>query len=658
MCGIAGIIDLTGARRNERSQLLAMADAMYHRGPDELGVFHEGSISLVSRRLSIIDLADGQQPVFNENRDVVVVFNGEIYDHEQLRTDLQKQGHVFRSRCDTETLVHLWEDHGKGLVDQIRGQFAFALLDKKQQKLFFARDRVGICPFHWVLIDGLFLFASEIKSILATGLLDAAADPLGIDHIFTFFGLPDRRTMFRGVKALLPGGMLSVDLQTGKIEEGKYWDHTFPDEGDERDSANEDGIVDQFEALMRQAVARRVRADVPVVAYLSGGVDSATICALASQIGGRPVPSFTIKVADKAFDEEATSQLIARQLGSHQTIVRADSDSLQHAFPAVVSAAESPVVDTACAALFQLSREVHRQQYKVALTGEGADEALAGYPWFKVNRMLNGMSATGLALGDWARRLVFRVSTPDMSWEEHLNAREQMGGTRAQADFYSLVASARRRFYHRDFLASLEGKTAYHDLDLDRERMKRWHPLNQSLYVGYKTILPGLLLHHKGDRVAMANSVETRYPFLDEDVIAYCNQLAPRWKLHGLLRDKVLLRRMARRMLPKELADRPKAMFRAPFGKTFFTRAHAWVDQLLSRESLQKTGWFDVAAVQSAREELEGTIIWPGRRVFIELGLTAVLATQLWNHLFLGGELCELSVWKPPVESALEPIRQ
>ncbi|MGL4461029.1 MAG: asparagine synthase (glutamine-hydrolyzing), partial [Planctomycetia bacterium] len=530
MCGIAGFIGFDPPGGGDRRVLRAMATAILHRGPDEEGLFLGGGVGLASRRLSIVDLAGGRQPVFSEDRGVVAVFNGELFDHPEVRDDLQKRGHVFRSRCDSELLVHLWEEYGEEMVAHTRGQFAFALYDQRRRTVVLARDRVGICPLHWARHGRGVLFGSEIKAILASGLVAAEVDHRGLDHVLTFFATPTKRTSFRGVQSLDAGTYLKIQLDrdgaVSDVVERRYWDLDFPDAGQEDDPTEEEA-VGRFGAAFERAVALRLRGDVPVAGYLSGGVDSAAVLAQATRLRGEAPPSFTIKVASRRYDEEDKARAIADYLGSRQTVVTCDAAVLDKAYPALVRAADCPVVDTACAALYVLADEVRRQGYKVVLTGEGADEALAGYPWFKTHQLMGLFDRGSFRPSDWMRRAVIGVAAPTVRFADRRRTDEIIGASVAQADLYTLMSANRRRFFHADVQRELGDFTAFEELPIDRDRLRRWDPLNRSLYVGYKTILPGLLVSQKGDRVAMANSVEARYPFLDEEVVALSASLAP-----------------------------------------------------------------------------------------------------------------------------------
>ena len=651
MCGIAGIIDLTGRRQPDHAAVESMAKALWHRGPDDDGYLMRPGFGFANRRLSIVGLGDGRQPIFNEDGTVAVVYNGELFDYPERKAALQARGHVFRTHTDTELIVHLYEEHGEGVFEQLKGQFALALVDFTKRTIFLARDRVGICPLHWSQQGDWLFFGSEIKALLASGAVPAAPDPRGLDHLFTFFAMGTRRTMFEGVQSLLPGHYLKIafrrDGKPAEIVERRYWDFDFPDAGSEEDPRDEKRLIDDFEAAFQRAVEIRLRADVPVVGYLSGGVDSAYVLATASKLRGRPVPSFTIQVPGKGLDETNDALVTARHIGCRPTILRCDSDVISNTYAKLIASADCPVIDTSCAALWRLAQEVHAQGYKVALTGEGSDEAFGGYMWFKLRQLAYWMDVGGFRPSDTLNRFIRHRMSPHATPAQLKRIDDMLGRAHAQTLIYHLVSQSRDRYFSATLKDRLGDFTAYEDLEFETARVRRWSPLNQSLYYGYKVHLPGLLLNHKGDRVAMANSVETRYPFLDEDVIAFVSRLAPRWKLRGLTRDKYLLRQAAARLLPKEVAFRRKGMFRAPLAESFFVNAPAYVRQLMSPEALKRTGYFDPKAVRQDYDTIAG-----GQaskvNVFLKMGLTGVLSTQLWHHLYLGGGLCELPDNAPP----------
>ncbi len=625
----------------------AMAAALFHRGPDEDGFLEKPGLGLASRRLSIVGLADGQQPIRNESSSVFVVYNGELFDYPERRAELEGRGHRFRTHCDTEIIPHLWEDDHEGMLERLRGQFALALWDEDRNLLLLARDRFGICPLYWtrqVTPEGEWLlFASEIKALLASGLVSARPDPRGIDQAFTFFALPGPATCFEGVQLLPPGQFLKIQRGHPGIQQRAFWEIDFPDEGQEDYGDNPRKLVDDFQDVLIRAVERRLRADVPVVSYLSGGVDSSIVVALANHIRGKPIPTFTIQIEDPGLDETREARIAAKYLGADPVVVGCGRDEVLRTYPRLIWAAEGPVIDTACSAMLLLAEEVHAQGYKVALTGEGSDEWLAGYPWFKAHRVLKLLnSVPGLPLGTAVRRAFLRLTgAPRFSWSQTREIEALMGGRNAWMEIYGIMSLNKLRFYSPEMLARSQQFRPYADLEPNLERMRRWHPFNRSLYLGGRVMLPGLLLNAKGDRVAMHSSVETRYPFLDEEVFAFLGKLHPRWKMRAL-KDKYLLRLLAERWLPKSIAWRRKAMFRAPFDSFYTEPVPAFVDQLLSRDSLRRTGFFNPDAVDRWRTQFRG--MWKGSptRATLEMGLVGVIATQLWYHTFIDNQLADL----------------
>lgn len=652
MCGIAGLVNLSGRSAVPPAVLRRMAQALFHRGPDEEGSFDGPGFAMANRRLSIVGLADGRQPIANETGAITVVYNGELFDYPERRADLEARGHQFRTHCDTELLPHLYEDHGEEMLPLLRGQFALALWDQANRRLLLARDRFGICPLFWTRQGDWLLFASEVKALLASGMVTARPDPRGIHHLFTFFAQPGPVTCFEGVQLLPPGHCLRLQLgregEPVAMSERAFWRPDFPDAGQEVEPASAAKMADEFGALLTQAVERRLRADVPVVSYLSGGVDSSVVLALATQIrkanGGPPVPTFTIGVDSPGLNEVSEASIVANHVGARPVVVRFGHEEALATYPELIRAAEVPVIDTSCAALLMLAREVHRQGYKVALTGEGADEWMAGYPWFKVHKLTALLDALpGLPVGQWMRRGYLKWNGIAYDRLQIPRTRAAAGGAHAWLELYGLFSIAKLRLFSAGMWERLGDHLPYDDLQLDLERARRWSPLNRALMFGGRVMLAGHLLAAKGDRVAMNSSVETRYPFLDEDVWDYLAQLPPRWKLRRL-REKYALRLVAERILPKQIAWRTKAMFRAPFDSFHGdgTGAPAFVEQLLSEESLRATGFFDPVAVTHWRQAYRRLGRFSPQRTMMEMGLVGVIATQLWHHTFVEGKLADL----------------
>ena len=626
-----------------------MAQAILHRGPDEEGYYHRPGLALASRRLSIVGLADGQQPVTNEDRSIRVVFNGELFDHVERRAELLAHGHRLVTHCDTEIIPHLWEEYQEGMFERLRGQFAIALWDERRRLLVLGRDRFGISPLYWTRQGDWLLFASEIKGLLASGLVTAKPDLRGIDHIFTFAAMPGPVTCFEGVQLLPAGHYLQITPGSDSgaapvISERTYWEMNFPDQGHEDPVRDPRKLVDEFEQVLMKAVEKRLRADVPVGAYLSGGLDSSMIVAMASKLKGPAINTYTIRVDDPALDELSAANLSAAHIGTKPPIVQdfRASDALE-TYPQLIQAAEAPVIDTSCAALLMLAKRVHACGQKVVLTGEGADEWLAGYPWYKAAKVMGMLDfVPGLRLSDVARRAYLRLNhVPNYPPAMRRELEKSIGGPNAWIDSYGLFGLSKLRFYAAPMREVLEKTRPWAGLGLNVERARRWHPLNRGLWIGARVTLAGHLLQAKGDRVAMHSSVEARYPFLDEDVFDFTAKLHPRWKLRGF-RDKYLLRLVAQRWLPPEIASRHKVIFRAPLDSFHMDPEPKFVAELLSEESLRRTGYFDVQEVQHWRKAFRQLRAGSLPRLSVEMGLCAVVATQLWHHTFIDGSLADL----------------
>jgi len=646
MCGIAGILDLSGERIVPRGAIQAMARALTHRGPDEEGFHVAPGLALASRRLSIVGLADGQQPMTNEEGNVVVVFNGELFDYPERRPQLEARGHHFATHCDTELIPHLWEEYSNEIFRHLNGQFAFALWDQGRRKLVLARDRYGICPLYWTRQtsrDGdWLLFASEIKALFASGLAAPRVDVRGLDHIFHFFSVPAPVTCFEGIAGLRPAHYLCAEpglgRQLARIAEHEYWRIDFPDDGAPPDDRSMARCVDELEQRLLAAVQRRLRADVPVVSYLSGGVDSSLVVALASRVIGRPPPTFTIRVRSASFDESGPAAVVARHVGAQPAVLDFSDADVARTYPRLVEAAEIPVVDVSSTGLLLLAELVHEHGFKVALTGEGADEWGAGYPWFKIYRSLSRFDdVAGLSLGQWMRRIYLSaLGARGKDWNYHRRCQAALGGPSAIHELYGMMALSRRRFYSREMWQRLGDYSPYDDLGPLPERWRHWQPLHRSMYWNARLHLSGNLLSFKADRLAMHSSVEIRYPFLDDDVVDFLASLHPACKLNGRC-DKYVLRRVAERWLPRSIAWRRKQMFRSPYDAYCSPACQFPTGELLSQAALQATGYFDPQAVAKTWKRLRSQPRGGFMRTPADMGLMAVLATQLWHRRFLEG---------------------
>jgi asparagine synthase (glutamine-hydrolysing) len=532
--------------------------------------------------------------------------------------------------------------------NRLRGQFAIAVWDEKVERLVIGRDRFGICPLFWAVRDGWLLFASEIKALLASGMVQAAADWRGIEQIFTCMAVPGPATCFEGVQTLLPGHYLSIQRDpmdgTAKIEDRTYWEIDYPDMGREDRSMSEAAIVDEFERLMVQSVDRRLRADVPVVGCLSGGVDSTIVVAMANHVLGRPIKTFTVSVDDPRLDETEDVAESVRHMGAESVVLRCSNADILEQYPALTRAAEAPVIDTASAAVLRLSQLIREHGYKVALTGQGADELLAGYIWFKSSSIMEKMTLFP-GVSNSIRKIYTRWATPNYPWSDIEGHIQSLGGRYNPVfDAFGRVFTPRFDFYSPLMRERVAGYSSFAHMGLNRERMQHWAPLNQGLYLTSRTLLSGMLLSSKGDRACMNASVEMRHPFLDEDLFDFVARLHPNWKLRGIC-DKYLLRTVADKWLPKRMSRRRKAMFLTPWaslcppgGKD---ATPTYVEELLSEDSLRRSGYFDPQTVTRWRRDVQGmrrSLL----RTSIEMCLVGTVSTQLWHHTFIDGGLASL----------------
>ncbi len=644
MCGIAGALDLTGLQEFPSNKLHAMLAAIAHRGPDEQGIHIEPGVALGACRLAIIDpTTTGSQPISNQSGDIWATCNGELFDYPDLRREFLARGYVLKTGCDSEMWAHLYEEYGEALFEHAKGQFAAAIWDRANRTLILGRDRVGICPLYYAVRNGWLIWGSEIKALLASGLIPASPDHKGIDYLFNFYGPATNRTFFADIKLLPPGNFIRV--KNGTLSMHTYWDLDFPDEGQERRVTDPRILIDEFEALLTRSIKRRLHSDVPIVSYLSGGLDSSVILEASSRLSGSPLNSFSIGMDKRTGpDESDHASEVAKYVGSKLTTVPMDGNNIANLFPEFITATEGPALDASCAALMRLATEINAHGYKVALTGEGADEAFAGYIWFKGQKLSNMLGST---LPRMTRKLMWSSIYRGPRRGQVIADAPIKGIRPAQQLMYEALNLSREILYSDSLWDNLGDHDPYTDLIVPNDRIQNWHPLNQSIYVNYKVMLAGLLLITKSDRIAMNSSVEIRFPFLDEDIVQFCANIAPEYKLNGMT-GKWLLRQLALRYLPDNVAARPKTMFRSKLSAVFLgNNRPAWVDQLLSPESLKKAGFFDPEVITRERKNLDAyPKVFP-RQHLMDATLTCVITTQLWHHLFCGGGLCDIPEWKP-----------
>lgn len=634
MCGIAGIACPEQGGVDE--QLLGrMAAALRHRGPDGSGVFLGARVGLAHTRLSILDIAGGAQPLGNEDGSVVVTFNGEVYNHVELRHELERAGHRFRTRTDTEVLVHAYEEWGESFLDRLNGQFAFAIYDRRREQLFLARDRFGVSPLVYAIRAGVLYFASEAKALFATGRVEPAPDLAGLDEIFTWWAVRAPRTPFRDVSALEPGTF--AIWRGGELRLQRYYQPCFPDSS-EVSRPEPPGALDELDALLRSSVTLRMYADVSVGAYLSGGLDSSITATLASSHTPHGLRTFSVTFGDPALDESEFQRLVASRIGSRHAVAHIGEGEIARIFPDVIRHTESPLVRTGPAPMFLLARLAREHGISVVLTGEGADELFLGYDLFKeavvrefclrqpasrvrprlFDRLYPYLAGQGRGGDLWRRSFVEAGGRGDPLFS-HLPR--------------ILLTSRIKQFYSPEMRDALAGVDVLAELrgSLPAD-FTRWSTLDRAAYLEMSTLLPSYLLASQGERMTMAHGVEGRFPFLDHRLFEFAASLPARSKLRGL-HEKDILRRWSAAVVPAAVHERSKQPYRAPDAPSFFGASTPdYLESLLGEEGLRRTGYFAPSAVAGLLRRCRA-----GRVTgFAEnQALVAILSTQLWHDQLL-----------------------
>jgi asparagine synthase (glutamine-hydrolysing) len=606
MCGIAGIVNLRPGPPPSRTALAHMAGALHHRGPDEFGIYRDGVAGLAHARLSIIDLSTGQQPLANEDQTLWVVFNGEIFNYVELREELESLGHTFRTRSDTEVIVHAWEAWGEAAFERFNGQWAIALWDEKTRTFVLCRDRLGVRPLYFAEFEGRLLFGSEVKALFAgEPRFPRAIDPLGLDETFTFWTVVPPQTVFQGVAELEPGHVRVY--RDGVVQSSRpYWKATYPELGERLFKGSLGDATEALGAALERAThLRMVRADVPVGSYLSGGLDSSLVAALASRAKPSGFKTFSLRFADAEYDETTYQRAMVARLGTEHAEVVVGRQQIADVFPEVIGFTERPILRTAPAPLFLLSRLVRQHGIKVVLTGEGADEMLAGYDLFreaKVRRFW-AKSPKSAFRHLLLQRLYPYLARSPVSQQALTRQFFGRGLERAALPGFSHEprwngTSALKRLFSKDLKASLgQHDSVARFLATLPAVFPKWSSLAQDQYLEVRTLLSGYLLSSQGDRMLMGNSVEGRFPFLDKDVVALADSLPAAYKLK-VLDEKHVLKRVARGLIDPSILARTKQPYRAPDALSFVGEGRPeWVDELLGERAIAAAGLFDPAVV-------------------------------------------------------------
>lgn len=636
MCGIAGVYGHNLGIGELRNLAQMMASQIQHRGPDGNAYYCDANTLLVHTRLSIIDIAGGEQPIHNEDKSVWVSFNGEIYNYKELRQSLIAKGHHFYTHTDTEVIVHLYEEHGVDFVHLLNGQFAIALWDKKKQKAILTRDRVGISPLYYCQQDQSLLFASEVKALLCALPSAPRLNLNSLDQILSFWAPVSPSTAFEGVYEVKPGEQ--IIFENGKATSRQYWDFPFLEKTDCH-ITDETIAIEKVSELLEEAVRIRLRADVPVGAYLSGGLDSSVLVSLIKKLNPNDLSTFSLTFEDSDLDESLHQKTMVEHLRTQHFSTQCQYNNIADDFLNCIKHTESPIVRTAPIPMGRLSALARQQNYKVVLTGEGADEVFGGYDLFKETKLREF----------WSRQ-------PDSSWRPLLIKRLypylDMSRGRASSFLKTFFGGGVEQpqhplFSHMPRIASTSKAKIFYSEDINRclndnaeERLieslpkdfNNWKTFNRSLYLESKTLMAGYLLSSQGDRMLMKNSVEGRFPFLDHTVIEYLSQLHPNLKMK-VFNEKYILKKAMQKRLPKEIIQRYKQPYRAPNIPSFFSaNTPSYVEELLSKNCVESNGYFDAKKVSLLVKKIKSGKAMSQKD---NTALVSILSTQAWHYHFV-----------------------
>lgn len=646
MCGIAGIVALSAAAASpSREALLRMAGSLAHRGPDERGLYRDKRAGLAHARLSIVDLSSGQQPLADTSGTTWIVFNGEIFNYVELREKLVALGHRFRTRSDTEVVIHAYRAWGEAAFERMNGQWAVAIWDSLAGRLVLSRDRFGICPLHFCEHAGRLYFASEVKAIFAAdAAVPRAVDPAGIDQTFTLWTVVPPQGVFQGVSELKPGHVRIYE--NGTVRERAFWKPCYPDaSGSHHEFAGSlDDAVDKVRSALQSATSLRIeQADVPVGCYLSGGLDSSLVAMLGRGIAGNRFQTFSLRFDDTEYDETRYQRMVAAATGSeHHEVVVSRSD-IADIFPEVIYHTERPILRTAPAPLLLLSRLVRKHGIKVVLTGEGADEMFAGYDLFREGKVRRfwGRQPESTRRARLLERLYPYLTRSPV--HQQAMARQFFGrdiqaydGPGFAHDTRWRTTSAVKRLFSTDMRAETEQRNTVSEL-LARlpAEFSGWAPLAQDQYLEVQTLMSGYLLSSQGDRMLMANSIEGRFPFLDDDVVELANSLPAEYKLR-VLDEKHVLKRVAKPILPPEVVARKKQPYRAPNALCFIADdAPAYVREALSETAVREANVFDPKSVARLLGKCQARTVDGDLSNSDNMALVGVLSTQLLHQQFI-----------------------
>lgn len=636
MCGIAGIVKNAKNSEVPREALESMIHHLHHRGPDDYGYYTDGKAGLAHARLSIIDLTSGKQPIHNMNKGVWVVFNGEIFNYVELRKELENKNFKFYTNTDTEVIVHLYDLYGEDFVDYLNGQFAIALWDKQKEKLILTRDRVGIAPLFYTVQDKDMIFGSEIKSIIPVLKYRPSINLEALDQLFTFWSPVSPNSIFKHITEVSPGEM--VVYESGNVRKHKYWDWKFPvDEHYMEGSAAK--LAEELKSLLIEATSIRLRSDVPVGAYLSGGLDSSVLVSLIKNFTDTSLQTFSIEFEDKELNEARYQQSLASYLGTtHNSILCKKSDIASN-FESAIWHTELPVLRSAPVPMSILSGLVHDSGYKVVLTGEGSDEVLGGYDIFKETKIRqfwakNRQSNFRATL---LKRLYPYLDVSPGRAQMFVQSFFGQGLDQPHLSYFSHIprwdtTSKIKQFYSDSVKGQLQDSALETFEKTLPASLENWHFFNKAQYIESKSLMGGYLLCSQGDRMLMKNSVEGRFPFLDHRVIEFANSLRPDLKMK-VLNEKYLLKQAMKNYIPKDILNRYKQPYRAPDIPSFINNhTQSYVMDLLSTSKIEEYDYFDSFKVNLLMKKIHA-----GKAIGFKdnMAFMGILSTQMLHSLFI-----------------------
>lgn len=585
MCGICGYIKI-GQEAGDQDPLIVgkMVKSLVHRGPDQQDVAVFDNVAFGFSRLAIIGLQNGMQPIYNEDRSLVLVCNGEVFNYIELREELIKKGHHFKTESDVEVIVHLYEEYGLEQLNKINGQFAFALYDSHKKMLFCARDQMGINPLYYTFVDNTFVFGSEIKAILEYPGVKKEVDKVSLDQIFTFPGIVSPRTIFEDIHSLENGHYITVNAH-GELRKHEYWDLTYPQGRVEMNGISEEGYKDRLEELLDQSIKLRLRSEVPYGTYLSGGLDSSIITKKVSQFTNHRNQAFSIDFPDAQISEAPFQMLVADQSNTQlnkKTFLFSDiSERLQQC----IYHCETPIKETFNSATHYLSESVRDKGIRVILSGQGSDELFAGYVGYRFDKMREA-------------QLVNYSLDPN---EEYL--RNKVWGDKNfvyERNFLDFI-DTKKSLFSKDLFASFDDMNSLNHPVIDTNKLKGLHMMNKRSYIDFKIRMIDHLLSDFGDRMALANSIEVRYPFLDKDLVEFSTTIPADLKLNEL-NEKYILKETARRFLPETIIDREKFGFVAPGSPYLLQNNVEYIHDLLSYDLIKRQNFFDADKIEELKK--------------------------------------------------------